>query len=265
MMTHLQRVVRTVAACSSLLLSISLPHTTEAVVHCSARSGAHVMPLVELYTSEGCSSCPPADRWLSQNIRSQGTHQTDSANWLAFHVDYWDDLGWPDRFASAVFTQRQRQRVGVHGDSTVYTPQVMLGERVRMSWRGEAMFSRALAEARTPARVGLALSMQSEAGQWVLRLGSARVAGFTRAASVWVAESVDGQITDVRAGENGGVRLRHDRVVRKLWGPWPLAKAPLMQRIAIPASSSASDFTAFVEDEQGRTLQSLRLVGGCDG
>ncbi len=79
--------------CSSLLCFLA--PVASAAELCSVRSGAQTMPLVELYTSEGCSSCPPADRWLSQRLASDG----DATNWLAFHVDYWDDLGWPDRFA----------------------------------------------------------------------------------------------------------------------------------------------------------------------
>jgi hypothetical protein len=227
---------------------------------CSVRSGAQTVPLVELYTSEGCSSCPPADRWLSQRIRSEG----DAVNWLAFHVDYWDDLGWPDRFASAQYTARQRERVGAHGDSTVYTPQVMVGEKVRTQWHSDASFSRALADARMPAGVGLALSLQREADKLELRLGAARVEGRAAVpAMLWLAETVDGQTTDVRSGENGGVRLRHDRVVRKLWGPWPLGTAALSQRVQIPSRSASADFTAFVQDGQGKTLQSLRLPSAC--
>lgn len=95
---------------------------------CAARSGAQTVPLVELYTSEGCSSCPPADRWLSRSLRS------DAANFLAFHVDYWDDIGWPDRFASPAYSQRQRQRVAATGSRTVYTPQVMAGTHVQANW-----------------------------------------------------------------------------------------------------------------------------------
>jgi hypothetical protein len=185
-------------------------------------------------------------------------------NWLAFHVDYWDDLGWPDRFASAQYTARQRERVGVHGDSTVYTPQVMVGTKVRTQWHSDASFARALADSRAPASVGLALSLQREGDKLELRLGAARVEGRAAVpATLWLAETVDGQTTDVRSGENGGVRLRHDRVVRKLWGPWPLGTAPLSQRVQIPVGSASADFTAFVQDGQGKTLQSLRLPSTC--
>lgn len=89
---------------------------------CAARTGSATQPLVELYTSEGCSSCPPADRWLSQSL----TQGADRVNWLAFHVDYWDSIGWPDRFASPAYSRRQEARVAATGARAVYTPQVIV-------------------------------------------------------------------------------------------------------------------------------------------
>lgn len=76
-----------------LVLVCMVSASANAAESCAASSGVNVTPLVELYTSEGCSSCPPADRWLSRRL----SH--DDANFLAFHVDYWDDIGWPDRYA----------------------------------------------------------------------------------------------------------------------------------------------------------------------
>lgn len=76
-----------------------------AAAQCVKESPPHAVALVELYTSEGCSSCPRADRWLSRLLR-EGPG-VDHVVPLAFHVDYWDRLGWKDRFASARFTERQ--------------------------------------------------------------------------------------------------------------------------------------------------------------
>ena len=84
--------------------------------------------MVELYTSEGCNSCPPADRWLS-------TLKADPAVVaLAFHVDYWDRLGWKDRFASAAFTARQAAQQATNGARFSYTPQVVVDGRDRNDW-----------------------------------------------------------------------------------------------------------------------------------
>jgi hypothetical protein len=228
---------------------------------CSVRSGGRIVPLIELYTSEGCSSCPPADRWLSEQIRS-GEHR---ANWLAFHVDYWDELGWPDRFASQKHTQRQRQRVSAAGESTVYTPQVMIGRQVQTVWRASPAVARALDAASGVAEVGVAMLLERQGAESILRLGVAHSgSSAAKPASVWLAQTIDGQETRVGAGENAGTTLRHDRVVAKLWGPWSLGSAPMAKSIHVELGQGDSGLTAFVEAADGRLLQSLRLASmGC--
>ncbi len=222
---------------------------------CSVRSGDRAVPLVELYTSEGCSSCPSADRWLSGRV-ADGGH---GANWLAFHVDYWDSLGWPDRFASPRHTERQRERVAATGGSTVYTPQVMVGPQVQVTWRAAPMLRRALEASTGPARAGLALALARGPDGDVLRLGAAPVPG-TPASEVWLARTVDGRTSAVRAGENSGATLHHDRVVVDLWGPWRLDGTAVARTIDLPAGVEG-DFTAFAQAGDGRILQSLRLAG----
>lgn len=239
-----------------LALCLALWTSVAPAQGCSVRSGERIVPLVELYTSEGCSSCPPADRWLSRQIASG----SDRANWLAFHVDYWDELGWPDRFASPRHTERQRQRVNAAGESTVYTPQVMIGPQVRTVWRAEPAVERALTAAAGPAKAALALNLQRTPRGGVVGLG-ASVLPSAHGARVWLARTLDDQTTTVRAGENDGAALRHDRVVVDLWGPWPVGASSLSKRIAFDASI-AGDFTAFIETADGRVLQSLRLPGG---
>ena len=95
---------------------------------CTAASTRSVAPVVELYTSEGCNSCPPADRWLSR-LKADPTVVA-----LAFHVDYWDRLGWKDRFASAAFTARQASQQASNGARFSYTPQVVVDGRDRTDW-----------------------------------------------------------------------------------------------------------------------------------
>lgn len=103
-----------------LLLIALVSASAFAEAACVATSAAQAPALVELYTSEGCNSCPPADRWLSRLPRD------GSVIPLAFHVDYWDYLGWRDRFASAQFSERQRQQLSVNGSRFPYTPQVVV-------------------------------------------------------------------------------------------------------------------------------------------
>src|SRR5262245_40586697 len=83
--------------------------TALAADQCATTSGSTIAPVVELFTSEGCNSCPPADRWLS------GLKVDDAVVAMAFHVDYWDRLGWKDRFASSAFTARQAKEQDRNG------------------------------------------------------------------------------------------------------------------------------------------------------
>src|SRR5437867_10389795 len=98
----------------------------------SARSGPQTVTLLELYTSEGCNSCPPADVLVS-SLAAKGL-TLDRVVPLGLHVDYWDALGWPDRFAQAIFTQRQREIAARHRSRTVYSPQLVLHGRALSTW-----------------------------------------------------------------------------------------------------------------------------------
>ena len=247
---------------TSLLLSATCAlGATNAVAAetCAVRSGALTVPLVELYTSEGCSSCPPADRWLSRSLGS------NTANFLAFHVDYWDDIGWPDRFASPAYSQHQRQRVAATGSRTVYTPQVMAGTHVQGNWQKPAAWRRTLQEQRqAPPRAALTLGLQRAGKGWQATLGAAPIGAPVVGAQAWLALYVDAQTTQVRAGENRGVSLRHDRVVRQLSGPWPLGDVAVSQRIALLPDTAPWGVTAFVQGARGEILQSLSLPAtGC--
>ena len=115
---------------------------------CTAASTRQVAPVVELYTSEGCNSCPPADRWLSK-LKSDPKVVA-----LAFHVDYWDRLGWKDRFASAAFTARQAAQQPTNGARFSYTPQVVVDGRDRTDWSRATVSS----AARPAASVELAVA-----------------------------------------------------------------------------------------------------------
>lgn len=238
-----------------LAFALAAQPTTSKEDACAVRSGDAVVPLVELYTSEGCSSCPPADRWLSRRI-TRG-----DANWLAFHVDYWDDIGWPDRFASPEYSRRQRDRVGAAGSRTVYTPQVMAGADVNVDWRSDTDVENTLRKQHgMAAGAGLALRLQPQGEGVRVHLGAMRVGDAENdAASLWLAQYVDARTTQVRSGENRGVALRHDRVVRHLWGPWPLSRDAVSRSEDLALPSGAWGMVAFVQDAHGRTLQSLHL------
>src|SRR5215471_17040646 len=103
----------------------------------SFESGDTQNSLIELFTSEGCSSCPPAEKWLS-------ALKSTSDLWkkvvpLAFHVDYWDHLGWRDRFAKPEFTSRQQCYAATWGGDSVYTPSFVVNGKEWRGWFGNAV------------------------------------------------------------------------------------------------------------------------------
>jgi hypothetical protein len=229
---------------------------------CRATSTDHAVAVVELYTSEGCDSCPPADRWLS--ALKVGMPAAPAVV-LAFHVDYWDRLGWRDRFGSAAFTQRQyEQSKRQHGDF-VYTPQVLLQGR-DFAWQRNGNPTAAFgAIAARPARAAIELGVENADRDTVAVELSVRVPETRdRAhAAVVVALTQDGLASEVKAGENAGKRLAHDHVVRA-WEP-NLALGPggdLRRTIhlARPTDRGPLSIVALAEDTKtGEVLQALSL------
>ena len=133
----------------------------QAAITCAATSGAQTVPMVELFTSEGCDSCPPADRWLASQFPVART--AGDVTVLAFHVDYWDRLGWKDRFATAQYTQRQYAAMRANGATFVYTPQVLVQGHDAPSWRGAGRVSELLGATRKrPARARVTLAADGE-------------------------------------------------------------------------------------------------------
>lgn len=235
-----------------LLAACLLPLYANAA-ECSARSGEFNTPLLELYTSEGCSSCPPADEWLS------GLKGTDKVVPLAFHVDYWDYIGWQDRFAKPAFTARQKQAAAANGSTFVYTPQVILNGRDFRNWRRGPSLESAVYRLRQPARGQLGLDLALPSADKLKVTAQSR----DTQADVYIAIYENGLKSQVNAGENSGRELRHDYVVREWYGPFPLQSAHEWQRM-LDLKSSWKDrdggAAAFIQNRNsGEVLQALNL------
>ena len=223
---------------------------------CSAQSAANAAPVIELYTSEGCSSCPPADRWLSR------LKEDSSVVALAFHVDYWDRLGWKDRFASPAYTQRQAQQLSSNGARFSYTPQVVVDGVDRPRWH--ATDPTASTRTRAVALVDVQLTRE---GKHVAATVHARPGAPARLAGYW-ALTEHGHSTAVKAGENEGATLPHDFVVQRYLpiAAWnATAGLPVALRFeAEPASGAAhprSVNLVITDAATGKPVQALRL--GC--
>lgn len=171
--------------------------------------------LLELYTSEGCSSCPPTDRWVSELPRPQLVPEKLVV--LAFHVDYWNYIGWPDRFSQRKFTERQQQLVRVTGLRTAYTPQLVLnGRDYRRYGSIEPEVTKLHAQ---PANARVALRVTKKASAIHVTATAELLRAETGATHLVIAAYENNLETEVKAGENSGRRLRHDYVVRVLLEP----------------------------------------------
>ena len=173
-------------------------------------SGDHEVALVELFTSEGCSSCPPAERWLGSLAGEPGLWADFVP--VAFHVDYWDYIGWPDRFASADYSARQRRYASEGNLRTVYTPGVVKGGE---EWRG--WFRNPVPETSRKTAGALSVAVTGKRVAAAYRLRDDRPPDSVKSAPAELTLNIallgmDLQ-TRVRAGENRGRTLSHDFVV----------------------------------------------------
>jgi hypothetical protein len=251
---------------AAAFVAATLPHgAAAAATACSATSGTQTTALVELYTSEGCDSCPPADRWLAATFGPG--FDLRRAVPLAFHVDYWDRLGWKDRFASSVHTERQYAEMRAGGARFVYTPQVLVQGRDFPSWRsGGGAFATAVADANArPARAQIAIEATPQRSGVAVN-ADARVpnASERRGATLHLALVDSGLVSDVKAGENAGARLAHDHVVRAFRvGPEVDSDgtAKIAAQLPWPAEPGrAPTLVAFVQSAAtGAVLQALAL------
>jgi hypothetical protein len=230
---------------------------------CTAVSGPGTAALVELYTSEGCSSCPPADRWLTA-LRASGPGP-DRVVPLSLHVDYWDYIGWKDPFAKALFSARQRELAAIARSRVVYTPQVMLAGKDYRGWASRKGFDQAIAAVNAaPSRARIDLSLKAAGqGATALRAAAAVPAAADReSTALYVALYENGLANRVTAGENRGATLSHDYVVREWWGP---VGTDATGNAALERSLDAQRLTqggiaAFVQNRRtGEVLQALAL------
>lgn len=234
-------------------------------MECSARSGERTAALVELYTSEGCSSCPPADRWLSGLGAQGGVPQRIVP--LSLHVDYWDYIGWKDPYAKREFSLRQRKLTQLQRLALVYTPQVMVQGRDFRAW-GTKAFADTVAQInarRARARIELAIRGAEAAGLNVEARAQLLERSPQERPALYLASYQNRLESRVDAGENRGRVLSHDYVVLEWQGPFGFGPdGRLAERRALPllpkASAADSGVVAFVQDRRSaEVLQALML------
>jgi hypothetical protein len=227
--------------CLAVLLSLASGAVAAA---CTAHSDAQRPHLVELYTSEGCDSCPPAERWMS-TLRKHA-----DLIGLEFHVDYWDTSDWRDPFSDHAYTLRQQALADRANRGQIFTPQIWLDGQLWKNWPKAP--PPALATAAAPA-------LRLSAGGNPLDVQVDLDGGGAGDYRIYAAISETGLSENVRGGENRGKTLRHDEVVRAFAGP---ARAPAQLRLSVAqrVDPAHAAIVAFVENaDDGSIVQALRV------
>jgi hypothetical protein len=245
---------------AALLLQL-IAFATFAAPTCAGTSGAQTTALVELYTSEGCSSCPPADKWLSAlpgpNLSLR------QAVPIALHVHYWDYIGWKDPFAQPLFAERQRWLVSANNRRTSYTPHFFVSGAEVYDQGGKLDATIRLINSQ-PARADIEIRSDASRPDVLAIHANASARVTNRPLQLFLAVTESQLVTAVKAGENRGATLHHANVARKWIGPLPLVgnKIDTVQEVTLDAGWVRKNLkvTGFVQDSRnGEVLQALAL------
>jgi hypothetical protein len=211
---------------------------------CTASSASDHPHLVELYSSEGCSSCPPAERWMSSLLK-----RPDIVG-LQFHVDYWDDAAWRDPYSQHAFTERQEALARRDHGNQIYTPQILIDGHNWQGWGTQDI--PAVAATGSPM-----LELQADAasdGTHVQLNATATGTDAARDYKLFVALTENDLVQDVRGGENRGIRMHHDQVVRAFAGPLGFPRAQTTLHSPAGLDRAHSTLVAFVQDQHDGSI-----------
>ncbi|MCU1285827.1 MAG: hypothetical protein JWO13_2177 [Acidobacteriales bacterium] len=216
--------------------------------------------IVELFTSEGCSSCPPADALLKKLEETQPVPNADIIV-LGQHVDYWNHLGWTDRFSSKELTERQRQ----YGDSfnldSVYTPQMIVDGKTEFNGADDSAARTALAAAANKPKANIALTL---APDQILEINIDSIPVSAKNAQVLLAITESNLQSSIKRGENDGRTLTHTGVVRelRLLGPIEGTTFTAESKLKLHPDWKRPDLhvIVFVQDAKTRQILGATLV-----
>jgi hypothetical protein len=197
---------------------------------------------VELFTSEGCSSCPPADRILEELDRRQPVAGADVVV-LSEHVDYWNRLGWRDPYSSRAFSDRQKKYAETLRGGDVYTPQMVVDGRTGFVGSDEGEALKAIGAAARGAKTAVALTARREGDRELVRVEAPSGAG-----ELFVVLAHDRVRSQVSAGENSGRALSHVAVA------YSVNRVHAGREVSMPAQAGATRVVAFLRDRSGAVL-----------
>ncbi|MEZ5828485.1 MAG: DUF1223 domain-containing protein [Hyphomicrobiales bacterium] len=195
------------ALCAAAALSLDLAGPAQAEPLTPGAKGA---TLLELFTSQGCSSCPPADALLAEYRNKPGVIT------LSFSVDYWNYLGWHDTLSSPENSERQRDYARARGDGRVYTPQVVVDGVQHVNGSNEAAIEMAMRNAaKRLESVRVPVTMSAEGNSLVIDIGAAPEGSDMREATVWLAIAKEKETVAISRGENRGKEITYTHPVRE--------------------------------------------------
>ena len=242
--------------------------TVQSLHGADAESKTRTPVLVELFTSEGCSSCPPADRFL-EKLDGQPIQGAEMIV-LSEHVDYWNDIGWKDPFSASFYSQRQSVYANRFGLDSVYTPQMVVDGSSEFvgsnSGLAEKAFRKALEVPKLPVHLSLIPTDASNILYAHLETGALDASFSSRGADVYVAVALNRVESQVSAGENSGHRLEHLSVVKSLTRVGALKQGQAFAqevelKVGPESNSSGLRLIAFVQEaRQGRVLGAASAV-----
>lgn len=229
----------------------------------AAPDGERTPVVVELFTSEGCSSCPPADRVLEQLVREQPVAAAEVIG-LGQHVDYWDQLGWRDRFSSSALTNRQRVYADAFRVDSIYTPQMVVDGRTEFVGSNAGAARQAIVQAAAAPHGRIDLSIESssaDAVNAIIAISGLPAPGKGDHDEAIVAVTENNLKSDVRRGENRGRTLTHAAVVRSLTAVGQVASGAGAASFTVPKIALGPDWdrsrltvVAFVQESRSRRI-----------
>ncbi len=240
------------------LVGMALPAAmAHAMMEHDRKKTEHLLVVVELFTSQGCSSCPPADALMLELAKQPGILG------LTYNIDYWDYLGWRDTLGSPDFTRRQQRYARHRGDARVYTPQMVINGRHHVigNKRGEVM---ALIEKERKAgdcrHVDVTLACNNDKLHITTGAAPDKLKG--REATLWVVTALKNAEVEVTKGENRGRKLKYCNVVRKIvpaamWKGQPLSLTLPRSELFVDGSTTCAVLLQL--DEHGPIIGAARM------
>ena len=195
----------------AFFLSLSLAAAEDEIL--LASSGSEIVQLLELYSSESCSSCPPADRWISELKDDVGLWKQFVP--VVFHVDYWNHLGWKDVYSSGLMTKRQKDYSEIWNSSNIYTPEIIVAGKEWKNWRDSKQ--RLLSKTPSNQKISLLLYRTSKDHYRIETTGLKVDEKYV----IRIAELELNMKSKITGGENSGQILEHNFIVKN-WDSHPV-------------------------------------------